>query len=365
MLGSTRSGEGGARVNDVRAESSFSTAGAKTPDAGISLGLGLTNECNLSCAFCYRDPARTDRLSLDQVKSVMERLPIHSVNLGTGENGMHPEFKVILDYLRTQPIELTITSNGHSVAVLEDKELLAFHDIEFSLDYATQGEQDAQRGNGNWELIHQQAERCVRLGVPVTIIAVMMKANYLRLADVARVAKRFDAPLRVNVYQAVRSDIYALSYEEYWEGFRRLFEETDVIAVGEPLVRAMAGLPALPGGCGVSTVRITPRATTQPCVYWPGTGEPLPDLISMGLDILGSVPFEQARILPDSCQPCEFRESCHGGCAGRRRLQGALMEPDYYCPIIRGERLKLETRMAATRDLPKLSSSCTTVVIAR
>ena len=141
----------------------------------------------------------------------MERLPIRSVNLGTGENGMHPEFKAILGYLRTQPIKLTITSNGHSVAVLEDKELLAFHDIEFSLDYPAQAEQDAQRGNGNWELIHHQAERCVRLGVPVTITAVMMKANYLRLARCARVAKDFDAPLRVNVYQAVRSDIYALS----------------------------------------------------------------------------------------------------------------------------------------------------------
>src|ERR1700677_2945068 len=335
MLGSpTGSGEGGARVNDVRAESSFSTTGAKTPDAGISLGLGLTNECNLSCAFCYRDPARTDRLSLDQVKSVMERLPIRSVNLGTGENGMHPEFRAILGYLRTQPIKLTITSNGHSGAVLEDKELLAFHDIEFSLDYPTQGEQDAQRGNGNWELIHHQAERCVRLGVPVTIIAVMMKANYLRLADVARVAKRFDAPLRVNVYQAVRSDIYALSYEEYWEGFRHLFAETDVIAIGEPLVRAMAGLP-------------------------------LSDLISMGLDILDSAPFEQAHTIPAACQPCEFRDSCHGGCAGRRRLQGALLEPDYYCPIVRGEHRTLQVRMAATRDLPKLSSSCTTVVIAR
>ena len=69
----------------------------------------------------------------------------------------------------------------------------------------------------------------------------------MRLAEVARVAKQFDAPLRVNVYQAVRSDIYALSYEEYWEGFRRLFAETDVIAIGEPLVRAMAGLAAAPG----------------------------------------------------------------------------------------------------------------------
>ena len=164
-------------MNNAGTSSSISSV-AEVGSSAISLGLGLTNECNLSCSFCYRDPARTDRLSLGQVKSVIERLPIRSVNLGTGENGMHPEFKAILAYLREKPIQLTITSNGHSVAVLEDDELRAFHDIEFSLDYPTQAEQDAQRGNGNWELIHRQAERCVRLGVPVTIIAVMMKANY-------------------------------------------------------------------------------------------------------------------------------------------------------------------------------------------
>jgi radical SAM protein with 4Fe4S-binding SPASM domain len=192
-----------------------------------------------------------------------------------------------------------------------------------------------------------------------------MKANHLRLADVARVAKQFDAPLRVNVYQAVQSDVYALSYEEYWDGFRKLFDETDVVAIGEPLVRAMAGLPPLRAGCAVSTIRVTPRATTQPCVYWPGSGEPLSDLISLGPRILNSTPFEQARALPHDCEPCEFRESCHGGCAGRRRLQGALLQPDSYCPVIRGERPRLNIRMAAHRDLPKFNSSCTAVVIAR
>jgi radical SAM protein with 4Fe4S-binding SPASM domain len=353
-------------LTSIGTQSSPSRSRVIVPEAGISLGLGLTNECNLSCAFCYRDPSRADRLSLDQVTAVMERLPVRSVNLGTGENGMHPDFKAILAYLRRKPVKLTITSNGHSVAVLEDDELGAFHDIEFSLDYPTQAEQDAQRGSsGNWALIHQQAERCRKLEIPVTIVAVMMKSNYLRLVDVARVAKNFDAPLRVNVYQAVRSDIFALSYQEYWEGFRRLFEKTDVIAIGEPLVRAMAGLPPVGTGCAVSTVRVTPRATTQPCVYWPGLGEPLSDLITEGIDVLGTPAFEQARTLPDACQPCQFRESCHGGCSGRRRLEGALCEPDRYCPIIRGELPRLQIRMAANRDLPKLSSSCTTVVIAR
>jgi len=349
----------------ILGQSSSARSDVPRLESGIALGLGLTNECNLACAFCYRDPNRTDRLSLEQVKSVMERLPVRSVNLGTGENGMHPDFKEIVAYLRARPVKLTITSNGHSVAVLEDDELRGFHDIEFSLDYATQEEQDTQHGPGNWELIHRQARRCVGLGIPVTIIAVMMKPNYLRLAEVARVAKKFGAPLRVNVYQAVRSDLYALNYEEYWDGFQRLFDKTDVVAIGEPLVRAMAGLPPLQGGCGVSTVRVTPRATTQPCVYWPGSGEPLADLVLAGPEILDSPAFKQARTVPQACRPCDFRNTCHGGCAVRRRLQSALAQPDYYCPIVRGERPRLKLQMAADRDLPKLSSSCTTVVIAR
>jgi radical SAM protein with 4Fe4S-binding SPASM domain len=350
-------------VKNLSSDSAGSSV-APIPDE-VALGLGLTNECNLSCAFCYRDPARTDRLTLEQVKSVMERLPVRSVNLGTGENGMHPDFRAMLAYLRAQPVKLTITSNGHSIAVLEDRELRAFHDIEFSLDYPTQAEQDSQRGPGNWALIDQQAARCLKLGVPVTIIAVMMKSNYLRLAEVAQVAKQFGAPLRVNVYQAVRTDVYALSYEEYWDGFRRLFAETDVIEIGEPLVRALAGLQPLREGCGVNTVRVTPRATTQPCVYWPGPGEALSEVISTGIAVLNSRPFQQARTVPDACQPCDFRDSCHGGCAGRRRVQDALLQPDYYCPIVRGERPSLDVRMAASRDLPKLSSCCTTVVMAR
>ena len=333
--------------------------------AGFALGLGLTNECNLACSFCYRDPARMNRLSLEQVRSVMESLPIRSVNLGTGENGMHPQFHEILTYLRNLPVKLTITSNGHSAELLADNELRAFHDIEFSLDYPNELEQDTQRGSGNWALIHDQAARCVRLGLPVTFVAVMMKSNYLRLTEVARVARRYQAPLRINVYQAVRSDLYALSYDQYWEGFRALLAETDVIAIGEPLVRAMAGLPPRTGGCGVSTVRVTPRATAQPCVYWPGAGEPLSLLVSLRSGVVETSPFLEARSVPEACRSCVYLESCYGGCAGRRRIQNTLDQPDFYCPVVRGEVQKLEVRMAAARELPKGESSCTTIVMAR
>jgi radical SAM protein with 4Fe4S-binding SPASM domain len=331
----------------------------------FALGIGLTNECNLSCSFCYRDPTRTDRLSLDQVRSVMQSVPVRSVNLGTGENGMHPNFEPMLDYLRGQPIKLTITSNGHSIEVLEDEQVTAFKDIEFSLDYPNEAEQDNQRGAGNWRLLHEQAARCRRLGVSVTFIAVMMRSNYDRLADIAEVVKIYDAPLRINVYQSVRSDIYALTYDEYWRGFEALFARTDVVAIGEPLVRAMAGMPPRQGGCGVATIRVTPRATVQPCVYWPGTGAPLDLLLNLGADITDTNQFADARSTPQACSDCLHLPTCGGGCAGRRRLLDAIDAPDPYCPVIRGEDRKLNVRMARSRELPKLESACTTIVMAR
>jgi radical SAM protein with 4Fe4S-binding SPASM domain len=218
---------------------------------------------------------------------------------------------------------------------------------------------------GNWRLIHEQAARCRRLGVPVTFIAVMMRANFDRLADIAEIVKAYDAPLRINVYQSVRSDVYALTYDEYWQGFEALFARTDVIAIGEPLVRAMAGLPPRQGGCGVATVRVTPRATVQPCVYWPGGGAPLDVLLDLGTGITGTDSFSAARAVPVACAECAHVDTCGGGCAGRRRLIDATDRPDPYCPVVRGEHRRLEVRMATSRELPKLESACTTIVMAR
>jgi radical SAM protein with 4Fe4S-binding SPASM domain len=341
------------------------SASVRSGAAAFALGLGLTNECNLACAFCYRDASRLDRLTLEQVRTVMERIPVRSVNLGTGENGLHPHFLPILEYLRAQPIKLTMTTNGYSVAAICDSALAAFQDIEFSLDYPNEAEQDNQRGSGNWKLIHEQAARCRRLGVPVTFIAVMMQSNFDRLAEIASIAKAYDAPLRINVYQAVRTDTYALSYEQYWTGFERLFAATNVIAIGEPLVRAMAGLPPRRGGCGVATVRVTPRATVQPCVYWPGGGAPLDILLDAGTEIVETPSFVDARSVPDACGDCAHLSACGGGCAGRRRLLGALGEPDPYCPIVRGELRPLVIKQATRREMPKLESACTTIVVAR
>lgn len=86
-------------------------------------------------------------------------------------------------------------------------------------------------------------------------------------------------------------------------------------------------------------------------------------LLELGAAVTAIEPFAAARLLP---------AACHGGCSGRRRLPDMLDQPDPYCPVARGDdrRLvaggwRLAATLAASRDLPKLESACTTVVQAR
>ena len=328
----------------------------------FSVGVGLTNACDLACAHCYRDVVRVDNLSLDDIKTIYDSIPVRAINLGTGENALHPEFRQILQYLREREVKTTITSNGYSISVLSDEEVRYFHDVEFSLDFPTEREQDAFRGKGNWRLIEEQMDRCRRLGVSVTVTAVMMRINYTGMAEIARVAAGRGAMLRINAYQPVKTDAFTLSYEQFWAGYRSLFAETEIKICNEPIVRAVLGLKGSRCGCGIDTVRVSPRGEVLPCVYWPGEKMLLSDLQELGTAITESEPFANTRVIPEFCRACEFAETCGGGCAGRRMLQSRLDQPDEYCPFARGEIIELEYQMAASEDLPKSASACTTIV---
>jgi len=330
-----------------------------------ALGLGLTNECNLSCAHCYRTTDRVDRLTIADVRTVLESLDIASTNLGTGENGMHPDFLPIVELLLDKGIKTTLTSNGYSVKCLPDPVLKGLREVEFSFDFATPQEQDAFRGPGAWSLAMDSLHRAKQLGVTVTIIAVMMRTNYKRLPEVARLAAEVGANFRINVYQPVQSSSFTMTYEQFWDGFRELFATCGLVACTEPLVSALSGLNSTEGcACGRRTIRVTPERRIIPCVYWPRPGLPLSDLPKLRETVFQTEEFRRCRLVPQACAGCAHVATCGGGCAGRRILAGGLDQPDPYCPIIRNDPLRLSWRQANGKPLLKSGSACTTVFAA-
>ena len=212
-----------------------------------SVGVGLTNECNLRCPHCYRPDAAIDRLTVQEIERVCEAIPVRSMNLGVGENGLHPDYQAILNNLTSRGIVTSITSNGLSTELLTDAELTRFRSVEFSLDFPTEQEHDAFRGQGNWRTVMRALERGANMGLPVTVTAVMMRLNFDKLSALARVAASFGANLRVNVYQPSKTDRFSVSYEQFWQGFTQLLGSTRLVATTEPVLAAVLGLEGFAG----------------------------------------------------------------------------------------------------------------------
>lgn len=327
----------------------------------FAVGIGLTNECNLRCAHCYRPDMVVEQLTRADISRVCDAVTAGSMNLGVGENGLHAEYRGILDDLATRGIKTSITSNGLSILALDDERLSRFHSAELSLDFPTEAEHDAFRGAGNWRTVVAALARCAGLHVPVTVTAVMMTINYRQLPALARVAASFGANLRVNIYQPSRTNRFTLAYEQLWDAFRGLAEATRLVATTEPVLAGVLGLADFSGpGCGRSTVRVAPDGRVMPCTYWPASHLTIADLERAGADIVEADEFVDARRPPAVCAGCP----CRGGCAGRRALIGRAEAADPYCPFARGERIVLDWERAGSQDLPKVGSACTTVVSA-
>jgi len=333
----------------------------------LSVGVGLTNNCNLYCAHCYRDQGRIHNLTLEDIKSVCESLEdIGSIGFGTGENGLNPQYFQIIEYLIEKGIKLTLASNGYTLSITSDDMLRYFRDVEFSVDFPEQERQDAFRGEGNWRTIMDAIDRCGRLGVKVSILAVLMNVNYKDQGRLASLAKSLGADFRVNVYQPMFTDTFMLSYEQYWEAYRRLLDQSELISVTEPLVNTFLGFANSNGTpCGGNSIRITPDRRLKPCVYWPVSDVTIEDLLEKGDAVFQTPLFNETRHTPQFCLSCEHVRSCGGGCAARRVLRGRFNEPDEYCPIVRGEKIDLRSHLSSAEQPLRTGSICTTIVRGR
>ncbi|MEX2355606.1 MAG: radical SAM protein [Thermaerobacterales bacterium] len=329
---------------------------------GFAVGVGLTNDCNFACPHCYRDAHDIRHLSLEDLQRIFKSIPVDSVNLGTGENGTHPDYLRLAYWLVEQDCKVTVTSNSLTVDMMPDDLLRRFAGVEYSLDFPDARRHDQFRGEGNFEAIFQSLARTRELDVPASITACMMNVNHDCLVDIGRLAFAHDALFRVNVFQSSTTDFFYLGYDQYWGGFERLLREFALVTTTEPVLAAALGLDDFEGcGCGRVTVRVSPKGTVIPCVYWPDDSMTLDDLEEMGEGVVEAPSFRAAREAPAECRGCDFEPTCAGGCSARRLLEGSLDNADPYCRLLRQDPFDVPLRRAQGPDMPKARSACTTI----
>ena len=190
------------------------------------------------------------------------------------------------------------------------------------------------------------------------MLTTMMSTNYGQMEELAGLAQSLGTNFRFNVYQPVHHSGYRLTYEQFWEGFRRAFGAARLLSCTEPVVRAVLGLHPVHSPCAHESIRITPDGRVAPCVYWPGSPLTLADLGRQGDGILQTQPFVDARQVPPAAVDC----ACQGGCASRRALLGDLNQHDFYCPWVRDDAITLDVEWAPHKDLTRARNYCTTIM---
>ena len=329
----------------------------------ISLGIGLTTNCNLDCAHCYRDHNHIYDLTLADVRKVCENLEIASIGFGTGENGLNPDYFQIVEYLHSRHIKMTLASNGYTLSITSDEALMYFEDVEFSVDFPDQARQDKFRGDGNWQTVMAGIQRCQRLGIRVSILAVLMNLNYKDLGRIAGLAASFGSDFRVNAYQPMYTEEFMPDFEQYWEAYRILFDQSEIISVTEPLVNTFLGTNGLKGTpCGGRSMRVTPDRKIKACVYWPESDLTIDDIGEKKDAIFDSPLFQQTHLTPEFCVSCEHVQNCGGGCAARRKLRGNIEAPGEYCPIYQDKEVTLTGTFSPAGKPLRTGSICTTIV---
>lgn len=309
-----------------------------TPDGGISIGMGVTADCNLNCMHCYSRPLRGQHLSFEQVMRFLENKKIASINFGTGESALHPDFTQIVKKCHEMGIKMSLTSNGYSIIKLSDTMLKTFNDLDISVEFSDSRKQDSFRKGESQMYIDAAVETCQRLGVEFSFTTAIMNINYREIPRLLQRAAQEGCNLRVNIFKPVPGTgtfSYYLDYDQFWEAVRLLFENGNLISCSEPIVNAMLNIscevPKSP--CGHKSLRIHPNGRIVPCVYWTESEIHIDGVDGSFRHIFQSSGFKKIGHIPEFCQTCNLVEICGGGCASRRYLNGKLDYPDDYCPL--------------------------------
>jgi radical SAM protein with 4Fe4S-binding SPASM domain len=337
----------------------------------FSIGIGITNKCNYNCSHCYSREDKTYELTFEKVKALCENLEISAINFGTGESGLHKEFFQIIEYVHKKGIKMALTTNGYTVALLDDEHLKMFNDIDFSVDFATNDSHDGFRGLGAAKMVETGVGRCKKLGIECSFACAMMKDNYFMMGNMVNKAREFDVNLRINIYKPVHTEKHLLTYDEFWKGIKVLFESSKIVSCSEPIVNALINNKTLDGGsrCGKKSLRIRPDSGVVPCVYWNKSMANIDELVQNKNKLfndefekyIDSV-TEETKIVPEECVDCDKLDICQGGCAARR-LYNDLDKPDPYCFKLYGRKApEIKFEWGDSKDLVHSNYLCTIIV---
>lgn len=317
-----------------------------------TIGVGLTNKCNLNCAHCYSRKMAEKNFGLNEARRILDVFPnLESVNFGTGESILNNQFEEIVNFFDSKGVRMAITSNGLSINTMKDETLAKFEDVDLSIDFPKAELHDKWRNRpGLFADALKAIKRCKKLKANVSMVSCLMANNFDCFPGFKKLLDEYDVNLRINLYKPVNKDEFTPSYDQFWTAIKDLSENFEVVSCSEPILSLFWEGAAGGSRCG-NSLRVHPDGEVSSCVY-----------VKESTD---NEKFNRdKKILPVFCQKCEFADKCVGGCYGRRITEGRRDLPDSFCPFFNKKEMPVINfkKYKSAKDLIHSKYLCTIIL---
>jgi len=156
----------------------------------------LTNNCNSSCVYCFRNSGNSHIAMIDKElaeQAIMSFKKISSANAAIvytgGEPTCHPNLIEIADCAREEGFRNTLQTNGLLISRNVDLYARVFDTIQISLDSTNEETNDWLRGKrGHLKVVSETIKLLKQYSVTVRLSATITKKN---LKDIARIRDAF------------------------------------------------------------------------------------------------------------------------------------------------------------------------------
>ena len=291
-----------------------------------TIGIGLTNKCNLNCDHCYSRKMAGRDINIEQAHKILTSFPnLESINFGTGESILNKNFTEIVNFFYNKGIKMAITSNGLSINSMNEEMLSKFEDVDLSLDFPRADMHDQWRKKtGLFKSVLKAIKRCKKYNINVSIVSVLMANNFEYFSGFKKIIDKYDVNLRINIYKPVNKDQFTPTYDQFWYAIKDMSKNFKIVSCSEPILALIWSGVHNGTKCG-NSIRIHPDGEISSCVY-------------VKNDESNNKFNHDKKILPSLCIKCKLSKRCMGGCYGRRISENRKNLPDSYCPFLYGKK---------------------------
>ena len=280
----------------------------------------LTSNCNLKCKHCYHGDPKSESLSYETVKNVLDELQEMqglTVLLSGGEALCYESFWEVNEILPTYDMNFVLLTNGTKITE-ENAQRLNLNKVQVSLDGLKDGH-DFMRGKGTYEKVINGIENLLNAEKEVGIATMIHQNNLNEFEELEKLLNNYN----INDW-IVSAPFSAGRWEQYTQysvdrktgaSVKRRYEN-----VSEGPHRSSQGYT-----CGTHLLTIMADGTYTSCAL-------MEDIIGNVENMSLAEAWDKKERIKlselEECSDCESLEVCKGGCRYNAQKNGNLYGAD-------------------------------------